>query len=477
MDWRMTDATIPTVVAAAGVVLIGLWIGSRPPEFVMRVPGQDGTESAAQARAVAPPPKAGQPEAGPGKASKRPGSWPCFRGPDHNAISSESVKLARQWPESGPPKLWQLTLGEGYAGAAVSQGRVFLLDYDEQAQADTMRCLSLDDGREIWHNGYPVELTRNHGISRTVPAISGDTVVSIGPRCQVACWDATTGKCHWLIDMVQQFGTEVPRWYTGQCPLIDGDQVILAPGGKSLLAGVDLKTGQVLWSTPNPRGWKMTHASVVTMAHLGRKMYVYCATGGIIGVAAEDGTTLWECTEWTTQFATAPSPVVVPDGRLFVSSGYGSKVGSLMLQLQPAADGMQAVVLFSLTPKHFNSEQQTPIYYDGYIYGVHKHGGGQLVCLDLDGKEIWNSGRDRFGHGPYMIADGILLVLSGNGKLVMAEASPDAYRPLARYQVFADGQDAWGPMALVAGRLICRDMTRMTCLDLAASSSTPAANP
>jgi outer membrane protein assembly factor BamB len=122
--------------------------------------------------------------------------------------------------------------------------------------------------------------------------------------------------------------------------------------------------------------------------------------------------------------------------------------------------------LFSLSPRQFNSEQQTPIFYDDHIFGIRKHGGGKLVCLDQQGNEIWNSGRERFGHGPYMISDGVILTMSGDGRLVMVEASTEQYRPVASYQVFEDGHDAWGPMSLVSGRLIVRDMTRMACLDL-----------
>ena len=81
----------------------------------------------------------------------------------------------------------------------------------------------------------------------------------------------------------------------------------------------------------------------------------------------------------------------------------------------------------------------------------------QLVCLDLNGKELWNSGREKFGSGPYMIADGLIYVLDDNGVLSMAEATPAAYRRLARAQVIEDGSSSWGPMALVAGRLIVRD--------------------
>ena len=86
------------------------------------------------------------------------------------------------------------------------------------------------------------------------------------------------------------------------------------------------------------------------------------------------------------------------------------------------------VPFVTLTPRQFNSEQHTPILYEGHLYAVRKHGGGSLVCLDLDGNERWNSGADKFGHGPYLIADGLILVLDNDGRLTAVEASPDSYR-------------------------------------------------
>ncbi len=472
MDWRINDAIVPGLLAVLGVALIGVWVGDVDSGVLeLRAPGMDrpaGTAGIAQEVREAPVP--GQPVTGPGTPSKVAGSWPWFRGPELDGISRAKVKLSRNWPESGPPALWSLTLGEGYAGAAIADGRVFVLDYDEQAQADTLICLSLDDGKEVWRNGYPVEVMRNHGMSRTTPAVIGQRVITMGPRCQVACWDTETGACHWLIDLALEYGTEVPRWYAGQCPLIDNDRLILAPGGRTLVMAVDLQTGKPLWQTPNPRQWNMTHASIVPMQWGGRRVYVYCASGGVVGVSADDGKVLWQTTEWVEQFATAPSPVIVPEGRIFLSSGYDNKVGSLMLRVQPGDDLFQVETLFKLTPRQFNSEQQTPIFYDDHLFGIRKQGGGKLVCMDLDGKEIWNSGKDRFGHGPYMIADNTILALSTKGRLVMAEASTTRYQRLASYQVFEHGHDAWGPMALAGGRLIVRDMTRMTCLDLTVSS-------
>lgn len=329
--------------------------------------------------------------------------------------------------------------------------------------ADTMRCLSLDDGREIWRNGYPVIVPWSHGRSRTIPAVIGKYVISIGPQCQTACWDAQTGKGLWLIDLVLDYGAIVPTWYTGQCPLIDEktDRLILAPAGKSLLIAVDYKTGKVLWESKNPHNWTMTHVSVVPMEFAGRRMYIYCGSGGVAGVAADTGEILWETTDWRVGTATCPSPVVVGDGKIFFCGGYNS--GAMMLQLENNNGKIEPKTSYRLKPKQFSSEQQTPVLMDGYLYGIRQQD-KQFVCLDLNGKEMWNSGRDKFGSAPYMIANGLIFVMNDDGLLTIAEATPKEYKPLSSATVIENGYESWGPMAMAAGRLIVRDMTRMVCL-------------
>ncbi len=119
-----------------------------------------------------------------------------------------------------------------------------------------------------------------------------------------------------------------------------------------------------------------------------------------------------------------------------------------MLQLVETDAGIEAKTLFELTPKQFSSELHTPIYRNGHLFGIRKFGGKRMVCLDMDGNELWNSGSDRFGHGPYMFADGMLLLLGEKGTLTLAEATPSGYKRLARHDVLPNGHDAWGPMAL-----------------------------
>jgi outer membrane protein assembly factor BamB len=470
MQKSFLNLLLPVVLAALGIAALAVWIGTGPIQKVeARVPGLDNAPAPNLAK-KAKRPVLGEPVYGNAQPSQLPGQWPCFRGKDRDAICKDEIPLARTWPADGPEKLWSVNLGEGYAAAAVSAGRVFVLDHvaenaggENDRSVDVLRCLSLDDGQEIWHNGYPVVVPSNHGRSRTVPAVSGKYVVSIGPQCQVACWDAETGKGLWLIDLVLDYGATVPPWYTGQCPLIDEqtDRLIIAPGGKSLLMAVDYKTGKVIWESPNPHNWAMTHSSIVPMEFAGRQMYVYCGKGGVAGVAADTGEILWETTDWQITMATCPSPLPVGDGKIFFCGGYNS--GALMLQLQEDNGKLRAKTLFRLKPKQFSSEQQTPVLLDGHLYGVRQQD-KQLVCLDLNGKEIWNSGRDKFGAGPYMIADGLIFVMNDDGELTLAEATPAAYKPLARAQVIENAFDSWGPMAMVAGRLIVRDMTRMVCL-------------
>ncbi|MCR4413860.1 MAG: PQQ-binding-like beta-propeller repeat protein [Thermoguttaceae bacterium] len=460
---------LPNVLALLAVGALALWLGLPGGQPVdARVPGLDRQPLLAPSATdeVAAAPKPGSPRAFDGKPSAIPGAWPCFRGPNRDAIYADpQVRLARRWPPEGPKVLWSVNLlGPGHAGAAVADGRVYVLDYDVQAEADTIRCFSLDDGREIWRNGYPVPVSENHGMSRTVPAVFGDYVVTLGPKCHLACWDAKTGQCRWLVDLVQQFRAKVPSWYAGQCPLIDEGRVIVAPCGEVFMAALECSSGQIVWKTPRLHHWEMTHVSIAPLEFSGRRIYVYCGSGGVAGVSARDGAVLWETTEWVGKMATCPTPVPVGEGKIFLCSGYSA--GSMMLKLDDQSGRIVPKVLWRLKPKQFESEQHTPVFYQGHLFGIGTAAGGKLACLDLEGNQRWDSGARKFGRGPYCVANGMIYALSDEGLLVMAEATPEAYRPLGQFQVFERATDAWAPMALVAGRLILRDLTRMVCLDL-----------
>ncbi len=402
--------------------------------------------------------------------AKESDSWPQFRGKLSDNIVANSVKLADLWQEGGPKVLWSIALlGEGHAAPAVHAGRVYLLDYDEKERADALRCFSLDDGKEIWRRWYRVKAKRNHGISRTVPAVSDKYVVTIGPKCQVMCVDANSGDLKWGLDLVKDFGSKEPFWFTGQCPIINENIAIVAPCGKDILMmGVDCESGKIIWQTPNPDKWAMSHSSIMPVKLYGKNMYVYAALGGIVAVSAEKdsvGKVVWKTKKWNCSVI-APTILHLGEGRFFITAGYGA--GSMVFQVKK--DYSVEVVTKYKPNKGLASEQQTPIVYNGYIYGIQPKDGGKLrkefVCYTVSDtmNPVWSSG-DRFGLGPYIIADNKIYILNDKGVLTMIRLSSNEYKILGRAKIM-DGHDAWGPIAIVGDKLLLRDLTRLFCLDV-----------
>ncbi|WP_372948778.1 PQQ-binding-like beta-propeller repeat protein [Mariniphaga sp.] len=401
-------------------------------------------------------------------------TWPRFRGEDFDNISKSPIKLIDNFGNDGPKILWSKELGEGHSGAAIYEGLVYILDYDEEERADILRCYSLLDGKEMWVRGYNLNIKRNHGMSRTIPAITEDYILTMGPMCHVMCLDRETGDFRWGLDVAREYESEIPLWYTGQCPLIDDGKAIIATGGNALMVAVDMETGEKLWETPNPEGWKMSHSSVMPYSFGGRKMYVYSAIGALVGVAADGedaGEILWQTTIWN-HSVVAPSPVCMPDGKIFMTAGYGA--GSMMAKLSENNGEFSIEVLSKYPPRDgLACEQQTALYWNGHLFGIVPKDGGpnrnQLVCVHPDNPQemVWTSGSEnRFGLGPYFIADGKMFILNDDGTLFIARPSTERYIQIDQVKVIEDGHDAWAPFAIANGYLIMRDATTVVCIDL-----------
>lgn len=318
-----------------------------------------------------------------------------------------------------------------------------------------------------------MNIKRNHGMSRTIPAVTEKYILTIGPRSHVMCMDRETGDLLWGLDVEQEYGTDVPFWYTGQCPLIDDGKAIVATGGKALMLAIDCATGDIVWETPNPNGLKMSHSSIIPWTFGGTKMYVYSGIGGVVGIAAEGadaGKVLWESLKWGCSVV-APSPLCLPDGKIFLTAGYGA--GSMVFQVTGQEGNFTVEKLYEYKPKDgLACEQQTPVVYDGMVYGIMPKDGGtlrnQFICVDpTDFRQVvWASGKThRFGLGPYMIADGKFFILNDEGTLSIAEPSKTEFKLIDQVKVF-EGHDAWAPLAIADGYLLLRDDHNLICMDV-----------
>jgi outer membrane protein assembly factor BamB len=412
-----------------------------------------------------------------GKPSSLPGSWPNFRGPKFDNVV-EGVALANRWAKD-PPIKWTITgLGEGYSGAAVHAGRVYLQDYDSTTKEESLRCFSLEDGKEIWRRSYGMKISNSHGFTRTVPVVSDKYVVCMGSMSHVQCVDAQTGALKWGIDMMAEYGTQsmAKDWYTAQCPLIDGSTTVLVPCGTDvLMMGVDLETGKVVWKTPNPDKLQLAHSSITPMTLNGKKLFLYCAEWGtLVGISAEKdsiGTRLFQV-KCLNKKTISPSPVVLDDGHVFMTAGYSA--GSALLKITEQGGKYETQILWTLEEKEgLCCEQQTPIYYNKHLFGLIPTSGGarkeQLVCMNPyeKGKIVWDSGNQkRFGqYEPILLADGKFFVLDKDAALTLVKASTEKYEELGRCKLL-QGHEAWAPIALAGTLMLLRDNKTMICIDV-----------
>ena len=391
------------------------------------------------------------------------GKWVRFRGErsDNVIVAPEIIHTS----DGDYPVLWSIPTGEGYAAPVIYNGRFYFLDYHEELSSDALRCFSLETGKELWRRWHRVPMKRNHGFSRTVPAVGEGYIIAIGPKGHVMCCDPITGEKKWSIDMQKEYGTEIPNWYTGQCPLVDGDILVLAPAGEEILmTGINCRSGETLWTTPNTLNYKMSHSSVIQMTLAGKKTYVYIGHGGVCGVSADEadrGTLLWETSKWNPS-QVSPSPVQLSANRFFVVAGYG--MGGALLQVDRQGNKWTVSIVEQHKPgEGLSSEQQTPILYNNMLISVlPKDGGGsreRLVCYSPSNLRtpIWTSAAgERFGYGPYAIINNLLFAFKDDGELYVYEIMRQSMK-LVKQQRIMDGMDAWGPLAYADGILILGD--------------------
>jgi len=399
--------------------------------------------------------------------------WPQMAGPDRNNISSETG-LARTWPGDGPPVLWTVALGGGFASPSIKDGKVYLLDRIG-AEQDNLRCFDLETGQELWNYSYDAPGGVSHDGPRTAPTVTEDRVYFVGMLGHFTCLDLATHKPVWTRNLCADFGAEVPRWGVAQAPSLYKDMVIVAPqANDAFVAAIDKNTGEVVWKTPclGDVGYStpvmLTWCSVDQAVMIGATPPPGLNTGSVNGISLENGSVLWSYHGWECKIP-IPYATALPDNRLFITGGY--KAGSAMVQLNRDGDAFTVKELFKT--EECGSQIQQPIFFQNHLY-VNSNSNERedgMMCLTLDGKILWKTRDTRiawfsttFERGPLLLADGLILNLDGKyGTLHLIEPSPEGYKELAKATVL-EGKQLWSPMALSRGRLLIRSHTEMKCL-------------
>lgn len=461
--------------------------------------------------------------------------WPQYLGPNRNS-TSDQTGLLTSWPESGPEVLWTVNVGIGFGGPVIKDGKVYLLDRNDEV-GDIMRCFDFSSGDELWRYSYDAPGSVMFPGSRSVPTVDGNNVYSCGPYGDLYCIDINTHMPVWNKNIWTDFGGgQIPTWAITQCPLVYGDLLIVASQAPE--AGVlayDKLTGDIKWKTPalGPAGYVSPaivkiagedHVVMITASERsfpgrpprgqgeppqggppqgapgqggaprgeqrqgppprntqaqGMPQEPEVTMGKVVGIEPLTGEVLWEYANWECHIPVA-SAVDAGEGRVLVAGGY--ELGVVMIRVEKQADGNYNVTeLFR--HEDFGEHTKPPLLYNGYFYGQYTTNSRRdgLVCMNMDGKIMWKTGRSPlFDKGSMILVDGLILATDGRKTLYLIEPDTTGFKPVTSADLLGEGGTGsendplasrvggttqnWAPLALANGKLMIRDQTQMMCV-------------
>ena len=403
-----------------------------------------------------------------------PAGWPGWRGPNRDGLSTETG-LLRAWPATGPALAWKASgLGTGFSSVSVADGRVFTMGDVDGASTQHVIALSAADGKRLWSAKVGPPWQDQYAGPRGTPTVDGDMVYALGTAGDLVALEAATGKERWRKSLPGDFGGKMmSMWTWSESPLVDGDRVVVTPGGSgALLVALDKRTGKEIWRTAagdlGPKGKDgAAYSSIVISNGGGVKQYVQLTGKGVVGVRASDGKLLWNYNRVANDVANIPTPVVKGDF-VFTSTGY--QTGSALLKLAPAAGGVSATEVYFLDGKTFQNHHGGMVLVGDHIYAGHGHNRGNPIAIEMaTGKVAWGGAEQKAagtGSAAVAYADGSLYFRYQNGTMALIEATPTGYVEKGTFAIPGATAPSWPHPVITGGRLYIREQDALLVYDV-----------
>src|SRR5438093_4096393 len=388
--------------------------------------------------------------------------WPQFLGPHRNG-STSVTNLAAQWPKEGPPVAWQRKAGEGYAGPAVSEGKLVLLH--RVGNKEIVECLDAKSGHELWKSDYPTSYVDQMGHDpgpRATPAISDGRVYTFGAEGMMNCWSLADGKKLWSVATKSEFGARLGFFGLACSPLVEGNAVIVNVGGRNGagIVAFNKATGKMLWKTSDDEA---SYAAPVAATLGGKRLAFVITREALECLNPADGKSVFRY-PWRPAMHASVSgatPLIIGD-QIFISACYDK--GATLLRFKEG--GPQQIWS---NEEALSSHYATAVHRDGFLYGFDGRAdpgfepAPSLRCVELaTGKVRWSE--SGLQPGTVTLAGDQLLVLTGRGELLQAPATPQGFKPAARAQIL--GLEVRAHPALADGMFYARSKEKLVCVDL-----------
>jgi outer membrane protein assembly factor BamB len=390
--------------------------------------------------------------------------WPQWRGPQRTGISTETG-LLQQWPASGPKLLWRVNnIGSGFSTPSAVGERLYLLA-NEGVANEYVRALATSDGKQVWSTrigkvGNPDQQPSYPG-TRSTPTVDGDVLYALGSDGDLVMLDLVNGQVRWKKNLRTEFGGEPGTWGYAESPLVDGETLVVTPGGRTSVVALNKKTGSVIWRSVVPGNETAGYASIAIAQTAGVKQYVTFLQKGVVGVDARTGAFLWRDNRTGDgSAANIPTPVVNGSG-VYNATNQG---GGALVKLE--SNGTKVTAQPAYHERRLPGSNGGSIVLDGYLYGTNAT---SLLCVDFEtGAVKWQE--RGIGTASLAYADGRLYLRGEDGDVALVEASPAGYRERGRFTPPGGperGQaKAWPHPVVANGRLYIRDLGTIWSYDV-----------
>jgi outer membrane protein assembly factor BamB len=391
-----------------------------------------------------------------------PGDWPGFRGPDRDGVI-RGVRIATDWRKAPPRLLWRQRVGPGWSSVIVVGNRLYT--QEQRGEDEAVVCYQAATGTELWAHEDTArfcEAVSGAG-PRATPTFADGRIYTVGGTGILNCLDAATGTRCWMHDLAAEVGAAAPMWGFSGSPLVtDGNVIVFAGGGKDdkALRAYRADFGEPAWSAAAGQG---SYSSPQLLTLAGRGQCLLLSDGGLTSVDPRTGAPLWQYGLAMPGAPRTAQPHAVGDTELLVPSlaGHGLE------RIAVTADGDRWKVERLGLSTDLKPEFPDVVLYRGHVYGFDVN---VFCCVDLaTGKRCWRAGR--YGRGEVMLLpdQGLLLVVSEKGEVVLLAANPERHEELGRFQAI-EGK-TWNHPVIAHGHLYVRNAEEMACYELAPAAA------
>jgi outer membrane protein assembly factor BamB len=395
-------------------------------------------------------------------------SWYQWRGPNRDGRAAPQ-ELLEEWPVGGPKLVWSAkNLGMGFSASSIANGKLYTMGtYKDLCH---VVCLEAKTGKLIWEKPIDGAAGENSYLTgwgagpRSTPTIAGEFIYALSDLGVLACLKASDGSKVWMTNLVNDFGGSIPKWGYSESALVDGDRVIVMPGGKNFLVGLDAKSGKQIWGS---KGVEMSANYVSTIkANIGGKdMYITASEKGLLAFDVASGELLFQNESTGNKTAVIPTPVVSGDIVYHVSA-YGA--GNAAVKVKVQGGKVTAEQLYHNNSKSMENHHGGVILHDEAIFGFSKTDGGVWMAQDLaSGKVLWSQKIGKNKSGSIAFADGKIYCYNDtDGTCLLAEATREGWKPKGELTLPAQTEIPRGKGAIWAHPIISDGMLYIRDHDL-----------